>query len=169
VVSYLLIGFWYTRPSAIFANLKAFLVNRVGDFGFVLGISGPCCATRGLAGLRDGVFCGMPGKSQRRRFTSAAPWPGRPITFTCICLFIGRHGQVRAGFPVARVAAGFHGRPHADFSALIPCRNHGDRRHLHGGAHGRRCVRGCRRRRCCRWYWSSGATTAVLHGVCSAS
>src|ERR671920_222900 len=40
VVSYLLIGFWYTRPSAIFANLKAFLVNRIGDFGFILGIAG---------------------------------------------------------------------------------------------------------------------------------
>src|SRR6201988_3334205 len=40
VVSSLLIGFWYTRPRAIFANLKAFLVNRVGDFGFVLGIAG---------------------------------------------------------------------------------------------------------------------------------
>src|SRR6187399_628135 len=40
VVSYLLIGFWYTRPTAIFANLKAFLVNRVGDFGFILGIAG---------------------------------------------------------------------------------------------------------------------------------
>src|SRR5665213_169466 len=40
VVSYLLIGFWYTRPTAIFASLKAFLVNRVGDFGFVLGIAG---------------------------------------------------------------------------------------------------------------------------------
>jgi NADH-quinone oxidoreductase subunit L len=39
LVSYLLIGFWYTRESAIFANLKAFLVNRVGDFGFVLGIA----------------------------------------------------------------------------------------------------------------------------------
>src|SRR5215213_1491516 len=38
LVSYLLIGFWYTRPSAIYANLKAFLVNRVGDFGFLLGI-----------------------------------------------------------------------------------------------------------------------------------
>src|SRR4051812_44752783 len=38
VVSYLLIGFWYTRPTAVFANLKAFLVNRVGDFGFILGI-----------------------------------------------------------------------------------------------------------------------------------
>ena len=40
LVSYLLIGFWYTRPSAIFANLKAFIVNRIGDFGFVLGIAG---------------------------------------------------------------------------------------------------------------------------------
>jgi len=39
LVSYLLIGFWYTRPSAVFANLKAFLVNRIGDFGFVLGIA----------------------------------------------------------------------------------------------------------------------------------
>ena len=38
LVSYLLIGFWYTRPTAIFANMKAFLINRVGDFGFVLGI-----------------------------------------------------------------------------------------------------------------------------------
>src|SRR5512142_1561749 len=40
LVSYLLIGFWYTRPTAIYANLKAFLVNRVGDFGFLLGIAG---------------------------------------------------------------------------------------------------------------------------------
>lgn len=38
LVSYLLIGFWYTRPTATYANLKAFLVNRVGDFGFLLGI-----------------------------------------------------------------------------------------------------------------------------------
>ena len=38
LVSYLLIGFWFTRPTAIFANMKAFLVNRVGDFGFILGI-----------------------------------------------------------------------------------------------------------------------------------
>ncbi|MFX5812976.1 proton-conducting transporter membrane subunit, partial [Acinetobacter baumannii] len=38
LVSYLLIGFWYTRPTAIKANMKAFLVNRVGDFGFILGI-----------------------------------------------------------------------------------------------------------------------------------
>ena len=40
VVSYLLIGFWFTRPSAIFAGMKAFIVNRIGDFGFILGIAG---------------------------------------------------------------------------------------------------------------------------------
>ena len=38
LVSYLLIGFWFKRPTAIYANLKAFLANRVGDFGFILGI-----------------------------------------------------------------------------------------------------------------------------------
>ena len=48
LVSYLLIGFWYTRPSAIFAGLKAFIVNRVGDFGFVLGIAGVACYTDSL-------------------------------------------------------------------------------------------------------------------------
>src|SRR5213595_4299813 len=49
LVSYLLIGFWYTRPSAIFANLKAFIVNRIGDFGFVLGIAAIAYFTRSLA------------------------------------------------------------------------------------------------------------------------
>src|SRR5260370_17596571 len=48
LVSYLLIGFWFTRPTAIYANLKAFLVNRVGDFGFLLGI-GILFAQFGLA------------------------------------------------------------------------------------------------------------------------
>src|SRR5579862_7864910 len=58
VVSYLLIGFWYTRPSAIFANLKAFLVNRVGDFGFVLGIAGVLYFTGSLD--YDHVFASAP-------------------------------------------------------------------------------------------------------------
>ena len=49
VVSYLLIGFWYTRPSAIFAGLKAFLVNRIGDFGFVLGIAGVALYTNSMS------------------------------------------------------------------------------------------------------------------------
>ncbi len=54
LVSYLLIGFWFKRESAIFANLKAFLVNRVGDFGFILGIAG-VVMYYGLARLRHGV------------------------------------------------------------------------------------------------------------------
>ncbi|EQD55957.1 membrane protein containing NADH:ubiquinone/plastoquinone oxidoreductase domain protein, partial [mine drainage metagenome] len=49
VVSYLLIGFWYTRPSAIFANFKAFIVNRVGDFGFVIGIAAVFSYTHSLS------------------------------------------------------------------------------------------------------------------------
>src|SRR5918999_5900917 len=65
VVSYLLIGFWYTRPSAIFANMKAFLVNRVGDFGFVLGIAGIVYYTNSLDystvfGLRDAIVAANP-------------------------------------------------------------------------------------------------------------
>ena len=61
VVSYLLIGFWYTRPTAIYANLKAFLVNRVGDFGFVLGIGLDPRAFRNArlrAGVRQGAGAG---------------------------------------------------------------------------------------------------------------
>ena len=53
-MSYLLIGFWYKRPTAIFANLKAFMVNRVGDFGFLLGIAGVLYLF-GYARLRDRV------------------------------------------------------------------------------------------------------------------
>ena len=48
LVSYLLIGFWFKRETAIFANLKAFLVNRVGDFGFILGIAGVVMFTGSL-------------------------------------------------------------------------------------------------------------------------
>ena len=63
LVSYLLIGFWYTRPTAIFANLKAFLVNRVGDFGFVLGIAGHR--------LPDRARCTTPRCSAQRRTIAA--------------------------------------------------------------------------------------------------
>ena len=65
LVSYLLIGFWYTRPTAIYANLKAFLVNRVGDFGFVLGI-GLVLAVLRHARLRAGVRQ-APGRWRERR------------------------------------------------------------------------------------------------------
>jgi NADH-quinone oxidoreductase subunit L len=90
VVSYLLIGFWYTRPSAIFANLKAFLVNRVGDFGFVLGIAGVVYYTGALDYTT--VF------SQRDAIASATMqlFPGvewQAISVVCICLFIGAMGK----------------------------------------------------------------------------
>ncbi len=90
VVSYLLIGFWYTRPTAIIANLKAFLVNRVGDFGFVLGIAAVLKFTGSLDyatvfARSDQIVGGY------IQIADAITWPA--ITFTCICLFIGAMGK----------------------------------------------------------------------------
>ncbi len=95
LVSYLLIGFWYDRPTAIYANLKAFLVNRVGDFGFLLGI-----------GLILMVFGTLDYKAV---FAAAsahvgmfAPIPGiyvDTLTAICILLFIGAMGK-SAQFPL---------------------------------------------------------------------
>src|SRR3984957_8783580 len=90
VVSYLLIGFWYTRPSAIFANLKAFLVNRVGDFGFVLGIAGVLYYTGSLdysEAFKAAPFVGA---------KTLSVFPGHPwsaMTLICICLFVGAMGK----------------------------------------------------------------------------
>src|SRR5579863_2420790 len=90
VVSYLLIGFWYTRPSAIFANLKAFIVNRVGDFGFVLGIAGVLYYTGSLD--YDHAFASsafIAGKTIM--VFQGHPWSA--MTLICICLFIGAMGK----------------------------------------------------------------------------
>nr|WP_314541558.1 NADH-quinone oxidoreductase subunit L [uncultured Massilia sp.] len=93
LVSYLLIGFWYTRPTAIFANMKAFLVNRVGDFGFILGIGLLLAATGTMhygetfAKAGDLAQMTVPGTS----------WP--LLTAACICLFIGAMGK-SAQFPL---------------------------------------------------------------------
>ncbi|MDP3776957.1 NADH-quinone oxidoreductase subunit L [Methylotenera sp.] len=90
LVSYLLIGFWYTRPTAIYANLKAFLVNRVGDFGFLLGI--------GLVLYHFGsldyaaVFSVAPGMADTKiNLIGNASWS--LMTVTCILLFIGAMGK----------------------------------------------------------------------------
>jgi NADH-quinone oxidoreductase subunit L len=93
LVSYLLIGFWFTRPTAIFANMKAFLVNRVGDFGFILGI-GLLLAAAGSMHYQD-VF------AQRETLAGAVvPFTGWPLlTAACICLFIGAMGK-SAQFPL---------------------------------------------------------------------
>jgi NADH-quinone oxidoreductase subunit L len=90
VVSYLLIGFWYTRPSAIFANLKAFLVNRVGDFGFVLGIAAVLRYTGSLDYATVFAHAGQIAAAQIH-LSSTVVWPA--ITFTCICLFVGAMGK----------------------------------------------------------------------------
>ena len=96
LVSYLLIGFWYTRPTAIYANLKAFLVNRVGDFGFLLGI-GLILANFGTLDYAT-VFAQSSGIVN----TTIEIIPGVPwllISVICICLFIGAMGK-SAQFPL---------------------------------------------------------------------
>jgi len=93
LVSYLLIGFWFNKPTAIFANMKAFLVNRVGDFGFILGI-GLLVAYTGTLNYTE-VFA-KSGEIARLGF------PGTDwmlITVICICLFIGAMGK-SAQFPL---------------------------------------------------------------------
>src|ERR1700720_1433044 len=85
VVSYLLIGFWYQRPSAIFARLKAFLVNRVGDFGFVLGIAAVLRYTGSLDYASVFAHADQIAAAQIHVSNTVA-WPA--ITFTCICLFV---------------------------------------------------------------------------------
>ena len=93
LVSYLLIGFWFNKPSAVFANMKAFLVNRVGDFGFILGI-GLIAAFAGTLNYTE-VFA-------KAADLSALSLPGTDwmlVTVICICLFIGAMGK-SAQFPL---------------------------------------------------------------------
>jgi NADH-quinone oxidoreductase subunit L len=90
VVSYLLIGFWYTRPSAIFASLKAFLVNRIGDFGFVLGIAGIAYFTHSMS-YRD-AFTAAP-QMAHALIPLSASWNVGALTLICVCLFIGAMGK----------------------------------------------------------------------------
>lgn len=96
LVSYLLIGFWYTRPTAIYANMKAFLVNRVGDFGFLLGIA--------LVLMHFGtldyatVFSSTPQMvNESIELIPGSSW--LVITVICILLFIGAMGK-SAQFPL---------------------------------------------------------------------
>ncbi len=90
LVSYLLIGFWYTRPTAIFANMKAFLVNRVGDFGFILGI-GLVLAHFGTLDYAE-VFQKASGLATAQiNIWGNQQWS--LMTVVCICLFIGAMGK----------------------------------------------------------------------------
>ena len=93
LVSYLLIGFWYTRPTAIFANMKAFLVNRVGDFGFILGI-GLVLAHFGTLDYQE-VFNGAAGLADASITLVPGPEWGTVSLMGAICilLFIGAMGK----------------------------------------------------------------------------
>src|SRR5450830_1464378 len=93
LVSYLLIGFWYQRPTAIVANMKAFLVNRVGDFGFILGI-GLLLAFAGTMNYQE-VFA----KKDELALLSLPGTDWALLTVACICLFIGAMGK-SAQFPL---------------------------------------------------------------------
>src|SRR5487761_2462120 len=84
LVSYLLIGFWYTRPTAIYANLKAFLVNRVGDFGFLLGIAMVLYYTGSLD--YSEVFANV--ASHANDLAPIAGMSVNMLTAICILLFI---------------------------------------------------------------------------------
>jgi NADH-quinone oxidoreductase subunit L len=93
LVSYLLIGFWFNKPTAIFANMKAFLVNRVGDFGFILGI--------GLIAAYGGTLNYTEAFAKAGEL-GALTFPGTDwmlVTVICICLFIGAMGK-SAQFPL---------------------------------------------------------------------
>ncbi len=90
LVSYLLIGFWYTRPTAILANIKAFLVNRVGDFGFLLGIAAIAVSTSSLDYAQ--VFAAAPALTDSMlSITETIQVP--LLTFICIALFVGAMGK----------------------------------------------------------------------------
>jgi len=90
VVSYLLIGFWFKRETAIAANLKAFLVNRVGDFGFILGIAGVVMFTNSLDYAT--VFASADSiAAQNVEVFPGVPW--NAMTLICILLFIGAMGK----------------------------------------------------------------------------
>src|SRR5687767_15347148 len=96
VVSYLLIGFWYQRESAVYANLKAFLVNRVGDFGFILGIA---LVMAHFGTLDYATVFGQAGGAAAK---TIEVFPGTPwllLSVICICLFIGAMGK-SAQFPL---------------------------------------------------------------------
>jgi NADH-quinone oxidoreductase subunit L len=93
LVSYLLIGFWFNKPTAIFANMKAFLVNRVGDFGFILGI-GLIAAFAGTLNYAEAFA--------KAGDLAGLTFPGTSwmlVTVICICLFIGAMGK-SAQFPL---------------------------------------------------------------------
>ncbi|MEY3410424.1 MAG: NADH-quinone oxidoreductase subunit, partial [Pseudomonadota bacterium] len=110
LVSYLLIGFWFNKPTAIFANMKAFLVNRVGDFGFILGI--------GLIAAYAGTL------NYTEAFAKAGDLSALTLPGTSWMLAV----------PIACLVARLHGRPYT-YLCFDSRSDHGDGWYFHGGAH----------------------------------
>ncbi len=92
LVSYLLIGFWFKRPTAIFAGLKAFVVNRVGDWGFILGIAG-ALFWFGSLDYAQVFAAALDPAAATRTVEVFAGHPWHVATIVCICLFVGAMGK----------------------------------------------------------------------------
>ena len=144
LASYLLIGFWYKKPSANAAAMKAFVVNRVGDFGFALGIFGVFVLFGSIS--FNSIFAAaatyLPHAAEGTEhvageavinFLGYASRQGRCADRRLPAAVHGRHGQVGA-VPAAHLAAGRDGRPDARLGA-DPRRHHGHRRRLPRRAH----------------------------------
>lgn len=89
LASYLLIGFWYQKSSANAASIKAFVVNRVGDFGFALGIFAIFVLTGSVS--FDGIFAALPDVAERKFYF--AGYVGHGLTIACLLLFMGAMGK----------------------------------------------------------------------------
>ncbi len=124
LASYLLIGFYFTRQSASNAGMKAFIVNRIGDFGFLLAMF-----------LLIAHFGSLSFSNDLRSGGGTSGMAGRISDNDCAAASAGRNWQVGADSAV-RVAAGCDGRSDAGVG-VDPRGNDGDRGHLHGGAHAR--------------------------------
>ena len=126
--SYLLIGYWYHRPSANAAAIKAFIVNRVGDFGFALGNLRLLCGFRHARPRFD--FAAAPTHVGKTMEFLGADWD--MLTTICLLLFMGAMGK-SAQFSAAYLASRRHGGPDPRFSPDTR-RHHGDCRGLPGGS-----------------------------------
>ena len=128
LASYLLIGFWYHKPSANAAAIKAFVVNRVGDFGFALGIF----AIFFIFGSMDFDTVFAAAKSQQGLTMQFLSWELDVMTVICLLLFMGAMGK-SAQLLLAHLATRRHGRPDTCVGAYS-CGDHGNGWGVYGGA-----------------------------------
>jgi NADH-quinone oxidoreductase subunit L len=128
LASYLLIGFWYHKPEANAAAIKAFVVNRVGDFAFALGIFAVFMMTQSID--LDTIFAQAP--SLAGKTINFFGWHADALTLICLLLFMGAMGKSAQFLLHTWLPDAMEGP--TPVSALIHCRDHGHRRRVHGGA-----------------------------------